>query len=84
MRVTKGTQRSKGSDLEEFRVWQTLEGWWKAEDQSRANSEMTEDVNPQVGVAHGRKARGQADHWGRARILIGRRYAMRAPGFTEY
>ena len=34
---------SKGSDLEEIRVWQTLctlEGWWKAEDQSGVNSEM--------------------------------------------
>ena len=31
---------SKGGDLEELRVWQTLGGWWKVEDQSRANSEM--------------------------------------------
>jgi hypothetical protein len=29
-----------GGDLEELRVWQTLGGWWKVEDQSRANSEM--------------------------------------------
>ncbi len=27
-----GHGRQPGSDLEEFRVWQTLEGWWKAED----------------------------------------------------
>ena len=29
-----------GGDLEVLRVWQTLGGWWKVEDQSRANSEM--------------------------------------------
>ena len=46
--------------------------------------QTTDDGNPEVGIAHGRKARGQADHWGRARILIGRRYPTRAPGFTEY
>ena len=30
----------KKNDLEELRVWQTLGGWWKVKDQSRANSEM--------------------------------------------
>jgi hypothetical protein len=30
----------KKNDLEELRVWQTLGGWWKVKDRSRANSEM--------------------------------------------
>ncbi len=30
----------KKNDLKELRVWQTLGGWWKVKDRSRANSEM--------------------------------------------
>ena len=30
----------KKNDLEELRVWQTLGGWWKVKNRSRANSEM--------------------------------------------
>jgi hypothetical protein len=39
-------------DLEGLRVWQTLGVWWKAKDQSRANSEM--GMGPKVWQTLGR------------------------------
>ena len=36
----KRPRMSDSAQLADIRVWQTLGGWWKVEDQSRANSEM--------------------------------------------